>query len=159
MNSFILDTDIAKCAKFHCDQHVLKMILESLQMLCTVLNKKGIETPYKSTHVKHPCVLWLEKSFDNFEWLASLAVALNYEYRFRFSKPNVHKSDSVLKHIEQHKYHSNGLTSFVQAMPKQYKIINDPITAYRQFYLGEKMLFVRWAKRDIPDWALTSIPL
>jgi hypothetical protein len=29
------------------DQHVVKMILESAQILCTALNKKGFSTPYK----------------------------------------------------------------------------------------------------------------
>ena len=69
MNIFILDTEIPKCAEYHCDQHAIKMILESVQLLCTALNKKGFETPYKSTHMKHPCVLWVEASYDNFEWL------------------------------------------------------------------------------------------
>ena len=54
MNIFILDNNIEKCARYHCDQHVVKMILESVQILCTALNKKGMQTPYRSTHVKHP---------------------------------------------------------------------------------------------------------
>jgi hypothetical protein len=66
MNIFILDNDIKTCVQYHYDQHVLKMILESVQMLCTVLNKKGFLTPYKSTHANHPCGLWAEASFDNF---------------------------------------------------------------------------------------------
>ena len=79
MNIFVLDTDIKKCAQYHCDKHVVKMILESVQMLCTALNKKGFTTPYKSTHVKHPCVLWVESSHDNFLWLKNLTLALNDE--------------------------------------------------------------------------------
>mgnify|MGYP001825078254 FL=1 len=84
MNIFILDKDIEKCAQYHCDQHVVKMILESVQMLCTALNKKGFSTPYKSTHMNHPCVLWVEESFDNYSWLKNLSLALNSEYRFRY---------------------------------------------------------------------------
>ena len=57
MNIFILDEDIKTCAQYHCDQDVVKMILESVQILCTALNKKGFTTPYKSTHMKHPSVL------------------------------------------------------------------------------------------------------
>ena len=85
MNIFVLDKDIVKCAEYHCDQHANKMILESVQMLCTALNKKGFSTPYKSTHIKHPCVLWVEASYDNFEWLKDLAIALNDEYKYRFN--------------------------------------------------------------------------
>ena len=79
MNIFILDANIKKCARYHCDQHVVKMILESVQIMCTALNKKGFDTPYKSTHINHPCVLWTEKSYDNFLWLSRLAYALNDE--------------------------------------------------------------------------------
>ena len=57
------------------------MILESVQILCTALYKKGFSTPYRPTHVNHPCILWVEESHDNFLWLAELARQLNLEYR------------------------------------------------------------------------------
>ena len=47
MNIFILDNDIEQCARYHCDQHVGKMILESAQLLCTALNQKPIATAYR----------------------------------------------------------------------------------------------------------------
>lgn len=156
MNIFILDEDIEKCAQYHCDQHVVKMILESVQMLCTALNKKGVTTPYRSTHMKHPCVLWVEHSYDNFLWLAELTKALNSEYLFRFDKNEDHKSMTVLQQIGHHKFEACGLTEFPQAMPDQFKVPGDPVLAYRQFYLGEKMEFARWTKRPIPDWANAS---
>ncbi|WP_133406513.1 pyrimidine dimer DNA glycosylase/endonuclease V [Parashewanella tropica] len=152
MNIFILDTNIKKCAQYHCDQHAIKMILESVQLLCTALNKKGFVTPYKSTHMNHPCVLWVEESYDNFEWLRTLAVELNNEYRYRFDKANDHKSISVLPELEEFKYERKGLTPFPQAMPEKYKNINDAVLAYRQFYIGEKMQFAKWTKRKIPFW-------
>lgn len=152
MNIFILDEDIERCAQYHCDQHVVKMILESVQMLCTALNKKGITTPYRSTHVKHPCVLWVEHSYENFRWLQQLAIALNDEYRFRFEKPQDHKSIRVLSDISAHRFEDLGLTEFAQAMPDEYKVPGDAVTAYRQFYRGEKMGFARWTVRDIPYW-------
>ena len=155
MNIFILDNDIKKCAEYHCDQHAIKMILESVQLLCTALNKKNFKTPYKSTHMKHPCVLWVEESYNNFEWLSELALALNNEYKFRFEKDNDHKSISVLNEIQTHKYESNGLTPFPQAMPDKYKVDGDPVQAYRNFYIGEKMRFAKWTKRETPSWITT----
>ena len=152
MNIFILDNDIEKCAQYHCDRHVVKMILESAQMLCTALNKKGFTTPYKSTHIKHPCVLWVEDSYENFIWLKNLAVELNTEYRFRFEKDSNHKSISVLNEISDLNYKNRGLTEFAQAMPDEYKIDGDAVKAYRQFYVGEKMQFARWTKRSAPEW-------
>ena len=152
MNIFVLDTDIKKCAQYHCDQHVVKMILESVQMLCTALNKMGVSTPYKSTHQNHPCVLWVEQSYDNFVWLTGLAKALNAEYRYRFDKTRDHKSMSVLDEISDYYYESCGLTEFAQAMPDKYKVPGNPVRAYRQFHVGEKMHFARWTKRKIPAW-------
>ena len=152
MNIFILDENIKKCAQYHCDQHVVKMILESVQMLCTALNKKGRTTPYKSTHVKHPCVLWVEQSFDNFIWLRDLTIELNTEYKYRYNKHTDHKSIHVLSEISRYRYKRQGLTEFAQAMPDEYKVPGDAILAYRQFYLGEKMAFAKWTKRSVPDW-------
>ena len=152
MNIFVLDKDIEKCAQYHCDQHVVKMILESVQLLCTALNKKGFQTPYKSTHAKHPCVLWVEESYDNFEWLVRLTLELNSEYRFRYSKDIDHKSISVLSKIEKLAYERHGLTPFAQAMPDQYKVDNDAVSAYRAFYIAEKMGFAKWTARGTPDW-------
>ena len=152
MNIFVLDTDIETCARYHCDQHVVKMTLESVQILCTALNKKGFVTPYKSTHLKHPCVLWVEESYDNFCWLKDLAVALNEEYKFRFERKDDHKSIHVLEAIGHYNYASRGLTEFAQAMPDQYKVEGSAVQAYRKFYVGEKMRFARWSKRNKPDW-------
>lgn len=154
MNIFVLDTDIRKCAQYHCDQHVVKMILESVQILCTALNKNGLSTPYKSTHVRHPCVLWVEHSYSNFVWLAHLARELNREYCYRFDKTCAHKSIAVLDEIEcsSHHYNDIGLTTFAQAMPEQYKVPDNAVQAYRNFYIGEKLKFARWSKRHQPDW-------
>ena len=152
MNIFILDKNITRCARYHCDQHVVKMILESVQLLCTSLHKKGFTTPYKSTHVKHPCVLWVEESYDNFLWLQSLALALNDEYRYRFDKDRDHKSISVLPEISEYSYDHHGLTEFAQAMPDKYKVAGDAVKAYRQFYLAEKMHFAKWTRRRVPAW-------
>lgn len=152
MNIFVLDSDIRRCARYHCDRHVVKMILESVQILCTALNKRGLETPYRSTHVQHPCVLWVEASYDNFLWLAELAVELDREYRFRYRKHDSHSSIGVLETILPFRYPSHGLTPFAQAMPDEYKMPGDAVQAYRRFYRGEKMGFARWTRRDAPDW-------
>ena len=152
MNIFVLDRNIKKCAQFHCDQHVVKMILESVQIMCTALNKKGFTTPYKSTHIKHPCVLWAEESYDNFLWLNSLTTALNSEYRYRYQKETDHKSMSVLAEIQSIEYTSNGLTPFAQAMPNEYKVKNNAVSAYRKFYRAEKLNFAKWTRRNPPNW-------
>ena len=152
MNIFVLDHDISNCARFHCDLHVSKMILESVQMLCTALNTRGFTTPYRSTHVKHPCVLWVGESYDNFRWLSQLARALNEEYRFRYQRDRTHASIAVLDEISDFRFESAGLTEFAQAMPEQYKLPSRPVEAYRAFYLAEKAAFARWTRRPAPPW-------
>ncbi|WP_162062717.1 pyrimidine dimer DNA glycosylase/endonuclease V [Vibrio taketomensis] len=156
MNIFVLDNNINKCAQYHCDQHVVKMILESVQLLCTALNKKGFTTPYKSTHVKHPCVYWVEESYDNFLWLKDLTLALNKEYKYRYRKEQDHKSIAVLEQISHIQFPAKGLTPFPQAMPDEYKVENDPIQAYRNFYLGDKAKFAKWTRRSVPEWFAAS---
>ena len=156
MNIFLLDHDIERCAQYHCDQHVVKMILESVQLLCTALNKLNLETPYKSTHSNHPCVLWVGESFANFLWLKDLAFFLTDEYRYRFDKQENHRSIDVLHAISGYRYARRGLTPFAQAMPDEYKVPGDAVSAYRRFYIAEKQRFARWTRRDKPEWFVTS---
>jgi len=152
MNIFVLDENITTCAQYHCDQHVIKMILESTQIMCTALNKKGFFTPYKPTHINHPCVLWTETSYTNFLWLKELALALNKEFRYRFDKTVDHKSVNVINEIEQYSFEDLGLTPFAQAMPEEYRVPKDAVQAYRKFYIGEKLSFAKWTKRSTPGW-------
>jgi len=157
MNIFVLDRDCERCARFHCDAHVSKMTLESVQILCTVLNERGFTTPYRSTHRRHPCVLWAGASYDNFQWLARLARALNAEFRYRYQRATDHASIAVLNEIETLQFESFGLTEFAQAMPDHYKVPGNAVAAYRSFYLGEKSRFARWTRRAPPDWWLREV--
>jgi hypothetical protein len=156
LNIFLLDHNIERCAQYHCDQHVVKMILESVQILCTALNKMNLETPYKSTHINHPCVLWVDQSFDNFLWLKDLTLLLNDEYQYRFDKQTDHRSIEVLRSISKYRYARRGLTPFAQAMPNEYKIPGDAMNAYRRFYIAEKQHFARWSRREKPEWFIEA---
>lgn len=62
MNIFVLDYNPKLAAQYHCDKHVVKMILESTQIVCSVANELGIETPYETTHYNHPCTVWARES-------------------------------------------------------------------------------------------------
>lgn len=130
MNIFLLDQDIELCAQYHCDQHVVKMILESVQILCTVLNIMNIYTPYKST----PACCELA----NFLWLKGQTLFLNDEYRYRFEKQQDHRSIDVLRSISRYRYTRLGLTPFAQAMPNEYKVPGDAVNAYRRYYMAKK---------------------
>lgn len=150
MNIFVLDKDPIKAATSQCDKHVVKMILETAQMLSTVLSDYDVDLGYKPTHRNHPCTLWTGMSRENFEWLVKHGMALSDEYTSRYGK--VHKSRAIIESSQDYiqRLPSKGLTPFAQAMPEQFK---DPcaVKAYRSFYLGEKLSFATW-KRNKPNW-------
>lgn len=151
MNIFILDKNIEKCAQYHCDSHVVKMILESAQILCTVLWQTGTAAPYRPTHLKHPCVIWAGESLANWLWLKELGSALNKEYQYRFNKSCNHKSYDIIKILPIPSIPNLGLTKHVQVVPEMYRSTN-VINAYRQYYIHHKKHIAKWTKRKTPHW-------
>ena len=148
MNIFILDTEPKYAAQAHADKHVVKMILESAQMLSTVLGQG-----YKATHKNHPCTLWTARSRDNAEWLYELASHLNDEYKRRYKHTVSHKSWDVIRHYHNAQarrvLENSGLTPFALAMPEEYKS-EDPVASYRAYYRSKP--FVGWSHGPEPEW-------
>ena len=153
MNIFYLDSDIESCARFHCDKHVIKMILESAQILCTVLWMYDIPAPYRSTHKHHPCVIWANESLSNWLWLKELAYALNKEYQYRFNHQKNHKSYDVILTLKSPPVIDLGLTKQPQVLPEEFKQV-DPVRAYRAYYKDCKRHLAQWTKREVPSWFL-----
>jgi hypothetical protein len=117
MNIFILHKEPSICAKMHCDRHVVKMIIESCQILCSVHWILGKKAPYKLTHYNHPCSIWARSSISNYKWLLELTRNLCNEYSHRYNRK--HACEKTLKWCEKHipKINDYGLTKFVLAMP------------------------------------------
>ena len=63
MNIFYLHEDPATASTYMYDKHVVKMILESAQMLCTAHHHygNGDNVPYKKAHYNHPSSVWARK--------------------------------------------------------------------------------------------------
>ena len=55
MNIFAVDVSPEKAAQALCDAHVVKMILESAQLLSTQDRIRGLDRGYRLTHAEHPC--------------------------------------------------------------------------------------------------------
>lgn len=151
MNIFVLDSNPILCAQYHCDKHVIKMILESVQILSTVVRLNGIDQGYRITHQNHPAVKWVQESLTNWNWLKVLTFELNKEYRYRFDKIVDHKSISVLLSLSEPDIQNIPLTPFSQIVPKKYQD-PDPILAYRKYYYYEKSSICSWKKRNPPLW-------
>src|SRR5688572_10301475 len=120
MNIFFLDSELSLCAQYHCDSHVIKMILESTQILCTVLHQHGLQAPYRATHQKHPCVIWAGASLDNWSWLQALTLELNKEYQYRFEHDKPHQSALAAMQLTPPPLPAIGITERPQVMPVQY---------------------------------------
>jgi len=145
MNIFVLDYDPKKAAKMLCDKHVVKMPLETAQLLCSAFD---IGTaPYKRTHFNHPCSIWTRTSKGNFEWLVQHGLALCDEYSFRYGK--THKSRDVIswcsKNKSKIKFKSVKKTPFVLCFDKKYQIGN-AVKSYRRYYQCEKRKIAKWMK-------------
>lgn len=151
MNIFILDENPDTAARQHCDKHVVKMILETAQMLCTAHWESGGEAPYKSTHKNHPCTIWARESVDNYKWLCDLGVSLCDEYTLRYGK--VHKTQAIIEWLVDNvpNIPDVPMTPFAQAMPDEYKS-KDAVQAYRNYYLGEKQNIAVWKYSQTPRW-------
>lgn len=151
MNIFILDEDPQVAASHHCDRHVLKMVIESAQILCTTKRLCGEDAPYKTAFKNHPCTKWARRSLDNYVWLCELALGLCREYTHRYGK--VHKTQDVIEFCSENppKLPQIGRTEFVCVMPEHCKVSGDPVENYREYYRVEKSRFAEW-KNGVPDW-------
>lgn len=155
MNIFALNDDPVLSAQDQCNKHVVKMIVESAQILCTVLHMRGVpreRLPYRPTHAHHPSTLWTNASDDNVDWLWRHAHALTAEYTNRYGK--IHTTTLALRTISSMIPLGNWRlhTPFAQAMPNEWKD-DDAVSAYRCYYIAEKSRFARWAPRSrAPSW-------
>jgi len=180
MNIFVLDTDPTKAAQYQCNKHVVKMIVESAQMLSTAHrmidgeeytapSKSGLRSVkhyrhpnfdyeqalYKVVHAKHPCTVWTMQSACNYEWHYKHFVALCDEYTYRYNK--VHGTDVKLRDLlKNHPINisKRGLTPFALAMKSNPEcMLSDPVKSYREFYKTKRARFdMIWSKRESPEW-------
>ncbi len=154
MNIFVLDQDPRVCATYHNDKHVVKMILETAQLLCGVhhMTESNLDVPYGLSHKNHPCSIWARKSLENYIWLCDLGMELSKEYTHRYGKK--HKSQDIIEwclinlpDIPEVGY----MTEQPKAMPDECKT-DDVVESYRRYYIMEKSSFCNWKNREIPNW-------
>lgn len=137
---------------YHTDRHVLKMIIESAQILCSAYYFTGESelSPYKLTHKNHPCCAWVRESLSNWIWLRDLALALCEEYTFRYGK--IHKCEQIIRSLKTPKLADKGFTGIRCVMDEKYKISEDPVLNYRNYYREGKRHLLTWKKRSPPPW-------
>ena len=186
MNIFYLHKDPVIAAEMSCDKHVVKMILESAQLLSTchrvldgteyydkTANGRKIKrwkhpnsnmesVLYKAGWIKHPSTLWLFESAYNYLWLYRHMMALNEEYKKRYNHTKDHlaiqKLGDLLKHPPKNAKINKIATDPTPAMPDECKIPGDVVGSYRNYYIMKKQRFATWkAPAVIPEWYQKSI--
>ena len=181
MNIFVLSTDPILAAQMQCDKHVVKMTLESAQMLSTahrvldgtptkipsksgkrMINAWKLDDPiaekflYKSVHVNHPCTQWTMESAENYRWHFEHFSALAREFNHRFHKPHLSWTtlcDALTHHPKN--IESHGLTPFRLAMGDYPHLMDpqNPVESYRAFYKTKQSRFeMKWTNRHVPEW-------
>ena len=164
MNIFYLHHDPLICAKMHCDKHVVKMILEYSQILSTAHHEcDGVPSIdcYKATHKNHPSTVWARENFFNYDWLHTLLSHLSKEYTHRYGKIHATERKGIIRNLLKRPYELRrgvGNTTMPQCMPLQYKQ-KCSISAYRDYYAGDKSRFAVWSKRDTPKWYTDRVEL
>lgn len=168
----MLDYNPVKAARYHNDKHVVKMILETAQLLSTahrvldgeveITKRNGrkythyhldgdMDNIYKATHINHPSAIWVRESKENYRWLQHLFVSLLAEFEIRRNKS--HKCEFLEPYLV--KFPKNipdiPMTPIRQAMPDEFKH-QDGVIAYRNYYINGKNHLAQWTKREVPSW-------
>ena len=158
MNIFYFDECPLVSAEAQPDKMLVKMPLETAQMLCTAhrvldgdeyADKHGL---YKEAYKNHPCTIWARQSRGNYEWLYIHFLALAMEYTYRYGKEHLSYT-KLHEPLEKHpdNIHRGDMTPLAQAMPDEYKNDN-PVVAYRDYVIHEKH-YAKWEKnREKPKW-------
>ena len=164
MNIFVLSFNPRIAAEHHCDKHVVKMILETAQLLYSAHwltdPSRLPDGAYKLSHKNHPCAIWTRESLANYLWLCDLGYWLCQEYRFRYGN-KTHKTE---RHIDWLRANPPaiadlGVTTIRLAMPDEYKRPN-PVVSYQTYYVENKLKvrnIVRYTKRDPPAFVTTAL--
>jgi len=152
MNIFYLDADPAIASKYHLDKHVVKMPLETAQILCTIHWLQGNEAPYKATHKNHPCTIWVNQSIKNYDWVCQLGLELCKEYTFRYGK--THKCEAIIQWCIENKPNLpiDNMQDYALAMPDEFKVNGDVVQSYRNYYKYGKTHLHSWKNREVPTW-------
>ena len=176
INIFYLSEDPIQCAKWMVDRHVIKMLVESAQLLSTAHrlldgkeyvgeSKSGRkakrwslvdgrdEVLYSATHTNHPSAVWVRQSVENYNWLVDHMFALGNEYTYRYGKKHL-TIEKLGYQLQSPPFNLKewDMTLMPSCMPEECKISDDPVLNYREYYRKGKANLHQWTKREVPAW-------
>ena len=99
---------------------------------------------------------WVRQPSGNYEWTAKHAMELCIEYTKRYDK--IHATQHITNWLKNNNPFKTkeGQTPFIQAMPEEVKS-DDPIQAYRNYYLVYKRHLVKYRLGNAPAWYTSSV--
>ena len=168
MQAFVLSTNPREAAQMHCDTHVIKILSETAQILCTVASLDGQHAPLAPTHAAHPITVWAWTSHSARRWLFEYGMALCEEYRYRYSREHVYEdiflSARFGRAIAPVRLRYPMPRRFVLAMSEEYrhgdnKTVTPSVAtrAYRNYYSTAKAHLLRYTVRKPPEWLLQRL--
>tara|TARA_Y100001938_G_scaffold146212_1_gene224630 strand:+ start:121 stop:636 length:516 start_codon:yes stop_codon:yes gene_type:complete len=169
VNIFVTDPSPYVSAQVLPDKHVVKMPLETCQMLSIVCSDKwghgygqlhrANGEPYKTdkgAFRNHPCTVWANESLINTWWLVAHGISLCDEYTHRYGK--IHSCQQTIEEASSIIPLRKPTTpkSFIRAMPDEYKHDTsiDTFTAYKNYISSKPWVasnYLRDPSRQ-PDW-------
>lgn len=151
MNIFVIHKCPFLAARLMCDKHVVKMILESAQLLSTAhhINKSDI-IAYRPTHTKHRCTLWVSSTSANYEWLFTHMIGLMNEYTYRYGK--IHLCSYLIQDLAINPCKYGLLEPFALAMPVEHQNYESAIECYRSYYKSKPDFIFDYTNREVPNW-------
>lgn len=160
MNIFVTNQNPELAAKALDDKRIVKMVLESAQMLSTAINMHGGKAPYKSTHVNHPANVWARANRENFKWLYNHFVALSNEYGQAYNKHHKCSFHSIQIYDMINVLPEGELTPFANCAAHSgkgisFKHLADTLEAYRRYLIARWNTDIRkptWTNRNMPTW-------
>lgn len=166
MNIFFLAWNPIIAASMMCDKHIIKMILESIQLLWSShyfisenldhLNLTTI-TPYKKTHFNHPSSKWVRQNINHYQWLCDHVKALHDIYFTHFGEKE-HKSYPHIVFLLDNQPNLPDEQIFIQvtqAMPEIYKTLSS-VHSYRNYYNEEKTNIITYrCSRELPFFLIS----
>lgn len=180
MNIFAVHSDPIIAAQSLVDKHIVKMVLETAQLLSTAhrildgaeyidktktgRNVKRWRLPderetvlYSATHINHPSAVWCRANFDNYNWLYKHFAALLEEYTHRYGKVHKCASMALTLRFTPQRIPLGNLTPVTPAMPDEYKVAGDSVASYRNYYRVAKARMHKWTNRETPEWISENV--
>jgi len=170
VNIFYLSSNPFTAVKMHCDVHVRKMIVETVQMMVSAARRHGApeslmpmtkatkykpSTPHKGGYHNHPCTRWVGDSMTNYLWCYDLLTQLLMEFTFRSPDSKSHFAETQVSQLKRlHEFiPQSQATPPAQAMPDEYKH-DDPVLAYRRYYKEAKATqsWFSYKVASRPEW-------